>query len=477
MQVFFQLIATLPLEPAILLANPPSLGAKKASPVQDHIRLCTNHIGVGGLDARAPLPNVRTSLHRKSLMFRTLCHTALAALLCATALPAIADTADGTALIGKPWPEVEALAKGGTVNWFMWGGSDTINAYVSDTVGAALKAQYGITLNRVGITDAATVVNAVLAEKAAGVTDKGAVDMIWINGENFRTMQQGALAFCGYTDTLPNIGLVNWADPAVANDFGVPVDGCEVPWNKAQFAFAHDSATLPNPPKSIPDLIAWIKANPGQFTYPAPPDFNGSVFVRHVFYHAAGGAENLLGPFDQAKFDAVAAKTWAILNEIEPFLWREGTTYPTTITQLQQLYANHEVAMVFDYDPSQFGLAVDAGTYPATTRSFGLTDGTIGNTNYVLIPFNSPNKAAAMVLANLLISGEQQLEKAKPSVWGTAPGIDITRTAAEVQAGFAALPAHPSVVGAADLAKASLPELQADWIAAIEKGWLENVGN
>lgn len=402
---------------------------------------------------------------------------AAAALIGSTALPALADTADGAALTAMPWAEVEALARGGTVNWFMWGGSDTINAYVSETVGKVLADQYGITLNRVGITDTAAVVNAVLGEKAAGVTDAGSVDMIWINGENFRSMQQAGLAFCGYTGTLPNNALVNWQDPAVANDFGVPVAGCEVPWNKAQFAFAHDSATLPEPPRSIPELLDWIRANPGLFTYPAPPDFNGSVFVRHVFYHAAGGAENLLGPFDQARFDAAAAKTWAILNEIEPYLWREGTTYPTSITQLQQLFANKEVALVFDYDPAQFGLAVDNGTYPPTTRSYGLGDGTIGNTNYVLIPFNSPHKAAAMVLANVLLSAEQQLEKARPEVWGTAPGIDVTRTDAAMQAAFAALPAHPAVVPATELARASLPELQADWIGAIEAGWLENVGN
>lgn len=401
---------------------------------------------------------------------------ALTALALLAAPPASADTADGAALIGLPWAEVEAQASGGTVNWFMWGGSDTINAYVDTQVGTALKDRYGITLNRVGIADAAEVVNAILGEKEAGVTDAGAVDLIWINGENFRAMKQAGLAFCGYTDTLPNDALVNWDDPAVANDFGVPVEGCEVPWNKAQFAFAHDSATLADPPTSIPALIDWIKANPGQFTYPAPPDFNGSVFVRHVFYHAAGGAEALMGPFDQAKFDAVAPKAWAILNGIEPFLWREGTTYPTSITQLQQMFANKEVALVFDYDAAQFGLAVDAGTYPPTTRSFCLTDGTIGNTNYVLIPFNSPHKAAAMVTANLLISGEQQLEKAKPDVWGAAPGIDITRAPAEIQSGFAALPRHPSVIPATELAKASLPELQADWITAIEKGWLENVG-
>ena len=388
-----------------------------------------------------------------------------------------ADTADGPALKAMSWEQIVGEARGGTVNWFMWGGADTINRYASDHIGGILKRDYDITLNRVPITDAAEIVNLILSEKEAGITDTGTVDLIWINGENFRSMRQGDLAFCGYTGLLPNDALVNWDNPAIANDFGVPVDGCEVPWNTVQFAFAHDSAATPQPPRDMVGLLDWIKTNPGRFTYPAPPDFTGSAFVRHVFIHAAGGPEALLGPFDPAKFDAVAAKTWTILNEIEPFLWRDGVTYPTTITQLNDMFANGEVAVTFNYDPAQFGLAVDAGTWPDTVRSFGLTDGTIGNTNYTLIPFNSPNKAAAMVVQNLLLSGEAQLEKAKIEIWGAAPAIEISRTSPEVQAGFAAIEGHPSVVAAEELAKAALPELQADWLTAIEQGWKVAVGN
>ena len=403
----------------------------------------------------------------------------IAALLATTLFPtfkANADTADGTALVTLPWDQVVEQARGGTVNFFMWGGSDSINQYVSGYIGGILKADYDITLNRIGLTDTVEAVNIVLGEKEAGVTDKGSVDMIWINGENFRTLRQGDMVWCGYTDALPNNALINWDNPAIANDFGVPVQGCEVPWSKAQFAFAHNSATLPNPPKSIPELIAWIKSNPGQFTYPAPPDFNGGVFVRHVFYHAAGGAENLLGPFDQAKYDAAAMKTWAILNDLEPYLWREGKTYPNSITALDQLFANSEVALTFNYDASQFGLAVQNASFPETVRSYGLTDGTIGNTNYTAIPFNSPNKAAAMVLQNLLLSGPAQVEKAMPAAWGAAPAIEIARTASEDRAKFATIIQLPSVISSEELGKFALPELQADWISAIEKGWIENVG-
>ncbi len=400
----------------------------------------------------------------------------LASALVLTPFGALADTADGAALNAMSWDDVVELARGGEVNWFLWGGSDNINQYVTEYIGGRLKADYDITLNRVGVSDTVEAVNIVLGEKESGVTDSGSVDMIWINGENFRTMKQGDLAYCGYTDLLPNNALINWDNPAIANDFGVPVEGCEVPWSKAQFAFAYDTSRFDNPPKSIGALIDWVKENPGRFTYPAPPDFNGSVFVRHVFYHAAGGVDNLLGDFDQAKYDDVSAKTWQILNDLEPYLWREGKTYPASISAMEQLFANSEVDLTFNYEPSGVGLNIENGVFPPTTQGYGLTDGTIGNTNYTIIPFNSPNKAAALVLQNILLSGEAQYQKALPTVWGAAPAIEIDRTSPEVQTNFASLERHPNVVPAGELAKAALPELQASWISAIERGWLEHVG-
>ena len=403
----------------------------------------------------------------------------IAALAATVLLPlgARADTADGEALAAMSWDKIVETARGGEVNWFMWGGSDTINRYVSDYVGGRLEEEYGITLNRVGLSDTVEAVNIVLGEKEAGNDDAGSVDMIWINGENFRTMRQGDLAFCGYTDALPNNALIDWDNPAIANDFGVPVDGCEVPWSTAQFAFAYNTALHDEPPRTIAALLEWVEENPGQFTYPAPPDFNGSVFVRHVFYHAAGGVETLLGEFDQARYDEVAAETWEILNGIEPFLWREGRTYPNSKAALEQLYANQEVGLVFDYDPATVGINIENGIFPATTQGYVLEDGTIANTNYTLIPFNSPNKAAAMVLQNVLLSPEAQIEKAKPDVWGTQPGIDVGRLEGDMAAAFAALERHPAVVDPEELSPQALPELQSSWISAIEQGWIDNVGS
>ena len=80
------------------------------------------------------------------------------------------------------------------------------------------------------------------------------------------------------------------------------------------------------------------------------------------------------------------------------------------------------------------------------------------------------------MLQNVLLSGEAQAQKALPDVWGTQPAIEVDRTSDEVQAVFAGIKKHPAVVDPKELAKHSLPELQASWISAIEKGWLENVG-
>lgn len=391
----------------------------------------------------------------------------------ATAPSAVADPLDP---VVTPWPDIEAAARGGSVNFHLWGGDDRINAFVSGWLAEQLASAYGITLNRVGVADTAEVVNQVLSETEAGIDEGGTVDLVWINGENFRAMKQGGLLLCGYAERLPNARLVDWSDASIANDFGTPVEGCEVPWSRAQFAVAYDEARTPAPPRSIPALLDWIRANPGRFTYTAPPDFNGAVFVRHVFYSVAGGAGALAGPFDPETFDRIAPKVWDTLNGLEPFLWRGGETYPTDIAQLNRLFADREVDFTFNYEPTVFGAGVVDGALPPTTRSYAFDDGTIGNTSYVAIPVNAANRAAALVTANLLLGVEAQLKKADPAVWGMATVLDLDRLSPSDAAAFRAIPRHPAVVSEEDLAARAMPELTADWIVAIEKGWTAEVG-
>lgn len=376
----------------------------------------------------------------------------------------------------RPYAALESEARGGTVNFHLWGGDERINAYITGPVAETLKARYGITLNRVGLADTAEAVNLVLSETEAGLSDRGSVDLVWINGENFRTLKEAGLVLCGYARNLPNAALVDWTDPSIATDFGTPVEDCEVPWSRAQFVMATDAARVAEPPRSFAALLDWIKAHPGRFTYAAPPDFNGSAFVRHAFIHAAGGPEALAGPFDPARFDAIAEKAFGLLSDLEPFLWRKGETYPTDIAQLNQLFANGEVDFTFNYEPTVFGAGIETGTFPPTTRTFALDDGLLANTSYVAIPSNASNRAAAIVAANALLSADLQYEKAKPDVWGMATVLDFDRLVPAEAERFRTLPRHPAVLAAEDLADVAMPEPSAAWLEAIEARWKETVG-
>ncbi len=374
----------------------------------------------------------------------------------------------------QTWDEIVAKAKGQTVDWFMYGGSPSANGYVNGVVAPRVKELYDVTLRQVPITDISEVVGKLLVEKQAGKTD-GEADLLWINGENFRTGKRNGLLYGPFADVLPNQTLVNWERASVQNDFGEPVEGLESPYGSAQVVFAYDTARFDAPPATISDLLTWIKANPGRFSYPAPPDFTGSVFIRHVFYHVAGDAAIWQGEFDEAAFEDAAAKTYAVLQKLAPYLWRKGETYPESPVRLAQLFADGEVDFAINYNPSDASKKIHDGLYPDTVRTFVFEEGTIANTHFVAIPFNASDKEGAMVVANFLLSPEAQYAKADPGVWGDLPAIDPTRLSAEWQQKFADLPRGIATLPDNVLQQHQLPEPPSEILIRLEKGWEEHV--
>lgn len=372
------------------------------------------------------------------------------------------------------WDEVVAAAEGTTVNWFMWGGSDIINTHVDQQVGGPLLAEYGVTLNRVPVENTADAVNKILNEKAAGADSGGSIDLIWINGENFRTLKDAGLLYGPFTELLPNSQYVNWEDPAVAYDFGTAVEGYESPWASFQWVLEYNSDVVETPPQTFDELRAWVEANPGRFTYPAPPNHVGSAFVRSIFYWVAGDSAPFLEEFDQATYDAYAPQVWEYLNAIEPYLWRNGETYPE-LAAMPDLLANGEIDFAMEYDASRASNFINQGRYPESIRTFVLESGTMANVSYVAIPYNANNPAGAMVAANFLLSPGYQILLTDPNELGWLVAVDPTRLSAEEQAQLAAVERGIATLPPAELNSHALPEARASWVAPIEQGWEENV--
>ncbi len=158
----------------------------------------------------------------------------------------------------RPFPELEEVARGTTVNFFMYGGDDATNAYVDNYVAPRLEEEHDITLERTPVEDIAEVVNKLLNERQAG-EDEGTVDLVWVNGENFATGAEAGLWFGPWAEQIPNARYVDWESEEISRDFGYPVEGREAPWGKAQFVMIYDSEKVPDPPKNPDELRAWTQ--------------------------------------------------------------------------------------------------------------------------------------------------------------------------------------------------------------------------
>ncbi|MFW5487331.1 MAG: ABC transporter substrate-binding protein [Desulfovibrio sp.] len=374
--------------------------------------------------------------------------------------------------LAADWGQVEAAAKGTTVRWYMWGGDHKINRWGDTYVAAQLKDRYDITLIRVPM-DANVFVNKLLTEKSAGKKD-GSIDLLWINGENFKNAKEGNLLFGPYADKLPNF--TQYVEQRlVKHDFGYPVNGYETPYGWAQFVFGYDAVRTHEPPRSFAALTKWVKKHPGRFTYPQPPDFTGSAFIRQAFYAVTGGAEQYLKGFDAALFDKQAPKLWAYLNEIKPYLWQEGKAYPKDVGALDSLFERGEVDVTMSYHPLHVQNKILDGAFPSSVLSYVMAEGSIFNLHFTAIPFNAQNKPGAMVTANFLMSPEAQLSKLDPHNWGDFPAIAMDKISQDQRDKFNALDLGASTLSPEKLSASAVPEIPAAYLEKLEKGWDENV--
>lgn len=373
------------------------------------------------------------------------------------------------------WEDTLSEAQGQTVYWNAWAGDERINDYI-DWVADTLEARHGLSVRHVKVADTAEVVTRVLAEKAAGRDSDGAVDLVWINGENFAAMKANDLLHGPWVEDLPNYRYVDVAGkPTVTVDFTVPVDGLEAPWGMAQFVFMYDTATVDAPPRSMAELAQWAAANPGRFSYPQPPDYLGSTFLKQALIEFLADPALLQAPADAVDVEAVTAPLWTFLDGLHPNLWRGGRAFPQNGPAQRRLLADGEVDIALSFDPPEASSAIARGELPDTIRTFVLEGGTIGNTHFVAIPYNAAHKAGAQVLANFLLSPEAQARKLDPAHWGDFTVLDLDALDPAQRQRFEAIDLGIATLSPMELGT-PLPEPHPSWMEAVESLWQARYG-
>ena len=358
------------------------------------------------------------------------------------------------------WQATKEQAKGQSVYFHAWGGSQEINNYlrwVTDQV----QQQYGVTLKHVKVSDIAETSARLIAEKAAGKNSGGSVDMVWVNGENFKSMKSNNLLFGPFVDALPSWAFVDKTLP-VDSDFSEPTLGLEAPWGVGQLVFIHDSESLNNPPTSFAQLLSYAQAFPNKISYPRPPEFHGTSFLKALLIELTANDPALRKPVNQSDFVAVTKPLWQYLDSLHSVAWRQGKQFPSGTAEMIQLLDDGQLDLAITFNPNAVFSAQTTGKLSDTTRAYAMDAGALSNIHFLAIPWNANSRQGAQVVINFLLSPEAQSRKGDLNIWGD-PSVLETQ--------------HLQGSAKKTMLFKSLAEPHPSWQVALEKEWQKRYGS
>ena len=363
----------------------------------------------------------------------------------------------------KAWEKTLQEARGQTVFFNAWGGRLEINNYL-DNIATKIKKLYDVTLVHVKVDDIATSVNQLRTAKKAGQIENGSIDLMWINGANFKAMLDADLLGASFASSLPNITLLDSSLP-LEEDFTIKTQGKEVAWGIGQLNFMVDTDKVKIAPQSQAELLIWSKENPGRFTYPKPPEFHGSSFLKQILLELIEQEADLNLLYQEAKsedFTRITKTLWQWLDDIHPHLWRKGKVFPNNTAEIKQLLDDGELAIALSFNPQEAEASVKNGSLPKSTVAFAMKKGALTNTHFLAIPFNAKAHAGAKVVANYLISAKAQSEKADTDIWGDPSVLKQDVLSAKVKS---------------SIRFKSRPEPHPSWQLLLEQEWKKRYGS
>ncbi len=208
-----------------------------------------------------------------------------------------------------------------------------------------------------------------------------------------------------------------------------------IPYRASSVLLAYDPKKVSDPPKTLDALLAWIKANPGEFAYNSPSSGgSGGSFVATVLakYLTADEQETMQTTYDkslESKWD----KGFQTLKELGPSTYQKGV-YPNGNDQVVQLLGSGQIAMAPVWS-DQFITSQKTGIIPKSIKAVQIEDPSFtGSASFLGIPATEPKakKAAAEELADFVLSTEgQQLVASAVSGYPVVPLDTLPKSVSE----------------------------------------------
>ena len=375
------------------------------------------------------------------------------------------------------WENTLLKSSGQTIFFHAWGGDRNINSYIrwaTDEV----KKRHNINVKHVKVSDTSNVVARILSEKNAKKDSNGAVDLVWINGENFSMMKKNKLLIReNWIFKIPNSEYLDFKNnPSLLNDFGINTEGREMPWGLSQLTFYYDSKFLKTPPRSSMKLKQYILNNKGRFTFPQPPDFVGTSFLKQILTEVISDKNLLKSEYSPKIHEKELQPLWIWLDEVTPNLWRKGKNYPSNYLALTELVAEREIDIGMAFNISHASNAISEGRLPKTVRSYIHEKGSLANVHFLTIPYNSSKKGAAKIFVNFLISPYAQLRKQNNKYWGDPSVLSMDKLNMDWKKKFNETSKGVATLSNEEL-KMKFQEPHPSWVKALEEGWIKRYGS
>ncbi|WP_029058515.1 extracellular solute-binding protein [Stappia stellulata] len=350
-----------------------------------------------------------------------------------------------------------ALADADRIDVYITGDSNIINFWNNVIKPVYEDAHPEYTLNVVSArNNIAPIVERTMA--ALGTETDPQVDIF---DENDPNLPAGAIEKGLWVD-FTEAGLVNYdkINPVtLETDYGLPYRGTQV-------VLAYDTSKLD--PADVPttwdELVAWMKANPGEFVYNRPDTGgSGGNFVRRAIHEANGRDPSLfqIDNYVEGESDAMLAQGFELLKDIAPYTYGPGS-YTADNMQSIQMLAQGVVTMAPVWSDMALN-AVNKGVLPETIAFAQLQDlAFAGGFADMTVPTNAGNLDATLKLADIVLSAPIQ-EKVVTEI-GAFPAVAWEHLPAELANKYAAL--QP----------ASIPTFPGGpWVSAISDGWFRSV--
>src|SRR4249920_3249923 len=235
-----------------------------------------------------------------------------------------------------------ASADQNRIDWYTSSDTNVLDFWSNFVKPKFEAAHPGITMNLVDGGDGGGL--QAIAERALAAVQAKADPHADIFEEYDPRLPKGAIEAGLWTD-FSKAGLSNYArlNPITFDSpYSLPMRGSQV-------LIGYDSTKLKpaDAPKTWEALVAWIKANPGQFIY-CRPDKGGSGnnFIQRAVYQANGLDPDkfTLDNFTPEKAKEMLDPAWEILRDIAPYTFGKGA-YTSGNTQSVQLLSQNAVTM------------------------------------------------------------------------------------------------------------------------------------